>query len=137
MMDRPTDAISFSKGFQAVCMTQRVISELERQNRRSRESLDGVLEPEIDRLDALQRASERLLPEDPERWQPLSTLYGELGDLLRVQATELEEEIVLHQDLIEALKEDLLELEAVAFGPRRRGPGPRRPREHSSQDVLG
>jgi DNA repair exonuclease SbcCD ATPase subunit len=94
-------------------MTQRVIVELERQNRKNRDSLEGVLEPEIERLDALQRASERLLTEDPERWQPLAALYAELGDLLRAQATELEEEISIHESLIEALKEDLCELDAI------------------------
>jgi len=45
------------------------------------------------------------LPEDPERWQGLSALYGELGDLLRAQATELEEEIATSTELIAALKE--------------------------------
>jgi hypothetical protein len=120
-MEMKQTHFSQNKGLQALCMTQRVIDELKRQNRRSRESLDVVLEPEIERLDALQRASERLVAEEPERWQPLADLYGELGDLLRTQATELEEEISIHDALIEALEEDLWDLEAVAFRPSAEG----------------
>jgi hypothetical protein len=115
-MEMRPDGMSQNKGFQALCMTQRVIAELERQSRQCRESLDGVLAPEIERLDALQRASERLMLEEPERWQRLADLYGEIGDLLRGQATELEEEISIHEALIGALKEDLWELESAAFG---------------------
>ena len=104
------------KRIQAVSMTQRVITELERHNRQSRDNLEAVLEPEIERLDALQRASERLLIDEPSRWQPLAELYGELGDRLRAQAIELEEEISVHSALIAALKEDLTELQSLALG---------------------
>jgi predicted PilT family ATPase len=135
-MDQQTDTLTLNKGLQAVCMTQRVIDELEQQIRRSRESLEGVLEPEIERLDALQRASERLLPEDPERWQGLAALYGELGDLLRAQATEVEAEMVTNTELIAALREDLLELQALAYRARRDGSGTRRPREQCAVDML-
>ena len=105
-----------AKRIHAVSMTQRVITELERQNRKSRDNLEVVLEPEIERLDALQRASERLLLDEPARWQPLAELYAELGDRLRAQAIELEEEISVHAALIEALKEDLTDLQTLALG---------------------
>ena len=108
-----------AKRIQAVSMTQRVITELERQNRQSRDNLEAILEPEIERLDALQRASERLLIDEPARWQPLAELYGELGDRLRAQAIELEEEISVHTALISALKEDLCELQGLALGSAR------------------
>jgi predicted Zn-dependent protease len=114
-MNAPIERVFYNKGLQALSMTQRVIDELERQSRRSRESLDRVLEPEIERLDALQRASERLLPGDPERWQPLAELYSELGDVLREQAAELEEEVSIQSALIEALREDLWELQDLTL----------------------
>jgi hypothetical protein len=115
METRPRRIVQ-SQGFQALCMTQRVIDELERQSLRCRNSLEAVLEPEIERFDTLQRASERLLIEEPERWRPVAELYGELGDLLRAEAGELEAEISIHQALIGALREDLGDLESVAYG---------------------
>ncbi len=112
----------WSRVLQAASMTRRVIAELRRKSLERRETLDTVIEPEIQRMDALERASMRLVVEDPQRWQTISELYQDLADSLREEALDLEEEITVQEALVEALLEDLRELESPLEGSDFAGP---------------